>query len=117
MGSAPSTPSLAFSVTEVEAEDKESRACSIPNFIQFISYEKEEEKGNFYPQFINQFQLNNKFQIFTMPGLGQLTEDPVWIKLVSAYKNSRESLDLRNLFQNDPQRFAKFRYITTVDIF
>lgn len=36
-----------------------------------------------------------------------LNEDPVWTKLVTYYQNAK--LDMRELFQADPERFKKFR--------
>jgi len=43
-----------------------------------------------------------------MAPLGNLSSDPVWNKLVEVYKSNKDSLDLRNLFENDAQRFSKF---------
>jgi len=43
-----------------------------------------------------------------MSRLGKLVEDATWKQLVEIYKRNQGSLDLRKLFQNDPQRFQKF---------
>ena len=45
-----------------------------------------------------------------MSGLGLLTEDPVWKKLESYYKENKDKLNLRDLFANEATRFDKYRY-------
>lgn len=40
-----------------------------------------------------------------------LSEDPVYTKLVALYQDAGSKLDMRELFQQDPERFKKFRWV------
>lgn len=42
-------------------------------------------------------------------GLGDLSQDPVYTKLVAYWKENGAKLDMRDLFKNDPERFKKLR--------
>lgn len=53
--------------------------------------------------------ISNSLNISTM-GLGDLSQDPVYTKLVAYWKENGSKLDMRDLFKNDPERFKKFRY-------
>lgn len=52
---------------------------------------------------------NSTSNIINM-GLGDLSQDPVYTKLVAYWKENGSKLDMRDLFKNDPERFKKFRY-------
>jgi len=43
-----------------------------------------------------------------MSGPGLLTDDPVWIKLASYYKENKDKLNLRDLFASNASRFEKY---------
>jgi hypothetical protein len=51
----------------------------------------------------------NPPKIITM-ALSYLSDDAVFKELSALYKEKAKSLDMRELFQNDPNRFKKFRY-------
>lgn len=43
--------------------------------------------------------------------LPQLTSEAVYKKLQEYYKENGEKINIKNLFDNDAERFKKFRYV------
>jgi hypothetical protein len=95
----------------VEPNHEKKSAGSFPTFEEGPSHQSQSQQLFLQK---NQSLLPELTQFLSlkdiMPGLGQLTLDPVWTNLLSVYKNGKETLDLRTLFQKDPQRFKKFRW-------
>lgn len=68
--------------------------------------------STFFKYLSDIFEASSEFQAKnnknTM-GLGDLSQDQVYNKLIAYWKENGSKLDMRDLFKNDPERFKKFR--------
>ena len=65
---------------------------------------------------IDSLSLSSALILVIMDGRSGLGQDPAFLKLKEYFDQNGSSLNIANMFKEDPERFSKFRYVVSVTL-